>query len=295
MYGRPRVRVAGRAGQVWSGRFPAVIPHHQGNPRVSGGGEIEAKKLGNSLRKWTQAENSQKDDAPGISGTGINLERENEDMTLPNVNPSSEIKTVETAATDKTQLDTNDPVSWLPITDPVRCFLVEKGPEQGKGSKNIYLTEGEDTERKFHVHWFTKKMSNGEMVPRPWLMYSKKREAIFCFPCILFGSSSTKQTRPALADAQRGFNDWRHLSPCIPERENSTLHRENCIKWKTLEQQMKNETTIDASLQKAIDQKTKKWRHILKVCTSIILFCAENNLPLRGSHEQLENQDLEFS
>ncbi|KAF2897617.1 hypothetical protein ILUMI_08557 [Ignelater luminosus] len=85
--------------------------------------KIEAKKLGNSLRKWTQAENSQEADVPGISGTGTNLEIENEDMTLPNIN-------------------TNDPVSWLPITDPVRCFLIEKDPDQGKGSKNIYLTEG---------------------------------------------------------------------------------------------------------------------------------------------------------
>ncbi|KAF2892830.1 hypothetical protein ILUMI_13339, partial [Ignelater luminosus] len=84
--------------------------------------KIEAKKLRNSLRKWTQAENSQEDDIR------------------------------ETAATDKTQLDTNDPVSWLPITDPVRCFLVEKRPDQGKGSKNVYLTEGEDTGRKFHTH-----------------------------------------------------------------------------------------------------------------------------------------------
>nr|CAI5841911.1 unnamed protein product [Callosobruchus analis] len=127
-------------------------------------------------------------------------------------------------------------------------------------------------------------MSNGEMVPRPWLIYSKKRDAIFCFPCILFGFSSTKQIMPALVDAQKGFNDWRHLSPRIPEHENSPFHRENCIKWKILEQKIKSKTAIDASLQKAIDQETNKWRHILKV---ILLFCTENNLPLRGSHERI--------
>nr|CAI5828283.1 unnamed protein product [Callosobruchus analis] len=33
--------------------------------------------------------------------------------------------------------------------------------------------------RKFHIHWFTKKMSNGEMVPRPWLIYSKKEMQYF--------------------------------------------------------------------------------------------------------------------
>nr|CAI5828284.1 unnamed protein product [Callosobruchus analis] len=92
---------------------------------------------------------------------------------------------------------------------------------------------------------------------------------------------------PALVDAQKGFNDWRHLSPRIPEHENSPFHRENCIKWKILEQKIKSKTAIDASLQKAIDQETNKWRHILKVCTSVLLFCTENNLPLRGSHERI--------
>ncbi|KAL4704071.1 hypothetical protein ACJJTC_001993 [Scirpophaga incertulas] len=271
--------------------------------------EMEAKKMENTLRKWTvtQQENSQEDVSnddvlalTGMSGTksGNNLkiiykEKEDnpvnpsqQDLTLPiTTSPSSEIQIEKAAATDKIQLDINDPVSWLPLTDHIRCFLVEKGPDQGKVSQNISSTE--DAGRKFNIHWFTKKMSNGEMVPRSWLIYSKKRDAIFCFPCILFGSSSTKQIMPALADAQKGFNDWRHLSPRIPEHENSTFHRENCIKWKMLEQKIKRKTTIDASLQKAIDQETNKWRHILKVCTNILLFCAENNLPLRGSHERI--------
>nr|CAI5826314.1 unnamed protein product [Callosobruchus analis] len=246
--------------------------------------------MGNILRKWTVTppENSQEDVSnddvlalPGMSGIKsennlmIKYEEDDpvnpsqQDLTLPiTTSPSSEIPIEKAAATDKIQLDTNDPVSWLPLTDHIRCFLVEKGPDQGKVSQNISSTE--DAGRKFHIHWFTKKMSNGEMVPRPWLIYSKKRDAIFCFPCMLFG-----------------FNDWRHLSPRIPEHENPPFHRENCIKWKILEQKIKSKTAIDASLQKAIDQETNKWRHILKVCTSILLFCTENNLPLRGFHERI--------
>nr|CAH7769133.1 unnamed protein product [Callosobruchus chinensis] len=56
-----------------------------------------------------------------------------QDLTLPiTTSPSSEIPIEKAAATDKIQLDTNDPVSWLPLTDHIRCFLVEKGPDQGK-------------------------------------------------------------------------------------------------------------------------------------------------------------------
>nr|CAI5866393.1 unnamed protein product [Callosobruchus analis] len=156
--------------------------------------EMEAKKMGNILRKWTVTppENSQEDVSnddvlalPGMSGIKsennlmIKYEEDDpvnpsqQDLTLPiTTSPSSEIPIEKAAATDKIQLDTKDPVSWLPLTDHIRCFLVEKGPDQGKVSQNISSTE--DAGRKFHIHWFTKKMSNGEMVPRPWLIYSKK-------------------------------------------------------------------------------------------------------------------------
>lgn len=141
--------------------------------------------MGNTLRKWTvtQPENSQEDVSnddvlalPGMSGikSGNNLKIKCEepvnpsqqDLTLPiTTSPSSEIQIEKAAASDKIQLDTNDPGSWLPLTDHIRCFLVEKGPDQGNVSQNISSTE--DAGRKFHKHWFTKKMSNGEMVPRP--------------------------------------------------------------------------------------------------------------------------------
>nr|CAH7756687.1 unnamed protein product [Callosobruchus chinensis] len=110
--------------------------------------------MGNILRKWTVTppENSQEDVSnddvlalPGMSGIKsennlmIKYEEDDpvnpsqQDLTLPiTTSPSSEIPIEKAAATDKIQLDTNDPVSWLPLTDHIRCFLVEKGPDQGK-------------------------------------------------------------------------------------------------------------------------------------------------------------------
>ncbi|KYN19759.1 hypothetical protein ALC57_07912, partial [Trachymyrmex cornetzi] len=54
-----------------------------------------------------------------------------------------------------------------------------------------------------------------------------KREAIFCFPCIIFNASQPSNSASSLTNPARGFNDWRHLSPRIPDHENSVLHREN--------------------------------------------------------------------
>ncbi|KAL3277619.1 hypothetical protein HHI36_012960 [Cryptolaemus montrouzieri] len=166
--------------------------------------EMESKKWEIRFEsEESQPENSQKEVSnhkvlvhPGMSGTRSenNLKIEykedslfspfQQDLTLPiTTSPSSEIQIEEAAATDKIQLDINDPVSWLLLIDHIRCFLVEKGPDQGEGSQNISSTE--DAGRKFHMHWFT-----------------------------------IKQIMTALADAQKGFNDWRHLSPHIHEHEN---------------------------------------------------------------------------
>jgi len=49
--------------------------------------------------------------------------------------------------------------------------------------------------------------------------------------------------------------------------------------------------TIDDELQQIIQNEKNKWRHILKIVTRIILFCSNNNLPLRGSSEKMYSQN----
>ncbi|XP_018368317.1 PREDICTED: uncharacterized protein LOC108764528 [Trachymyrmex cornetzi] len=125
-------------------------------------------------------------------------------------------------------LDRNDPQSWFPLNDSIRNFLIEQGPDQGKWST---FSLSDTTNRKFSKEWFRRKLANGQ------------------FP----SNSASSLTNPA-----RGFNDWRHLSPRIPDHENSVLHH----------------------------QEKEKWRHILKVHIDV-MFCAENNLASRGSHEKI--------
>lgn len=61
----------------------------------------------------------------------------------------------------RTRLDTKDPVTWIPITDSARR-------NQEKSIQIFHSTE--DAGRKFHEHWFSERMNNGEIVPRQWLI-----------------------------------------------------------------------------------------------------------------------------
>jgi hypothetical protein len=80
-------------------------------------------------------------------------------------------------------LNLNDPPSWPNMKDKVRCCLVERGPDQGKGAD---LKANRQYECCFTGSWFTKLLSHGNSVDRDWMMYCKTNKSLFCFPCILF-------------------------------------------------------------------------------------------------------------
>ena len=90
----------------------------------------------------------------------------------------------------------------------------------------------------------------------------------------------------------KGFSDWQHLNPRLSEHENSVAHRQSYIQWKDLEKGLNEEKTIDANMQKAINVEKARWRHILKVMVDVIMFCAKNNLALRGCWSEDEPEAI---
>jgi len=46
---------------------------------------------------------------------------------------------------------------------------------------------------------------------------------------------------------------------------------------------------IDDSLRKEIKSEQEKWRHVLKIILDVLLYCANNNLALRGNSEEIGN------
>lgn len=185
-------------------------------------------------------------------------------------------------ATQQHAINYNNPSSWPCITDGIRITLILHGPDQGKNIdfRNIETKDG----RRFLPHWFKKKLPNGETVDRNWLIYSKNQNAIFCFPCCLF---EIRQIQiPMIANRREGFSDWKNLNR-IEDHETSPDHRKYFVQWKTLESGLKNSRCIDNSLQNAILLEKERWRHILRAILNAIMFCAKNNLALRGSTSEI--------
>lgn len=178
-------------------------------------------------------------------------------------------------------INVNDPPSWPPISDKIRLFLTQHGPEQGHDADFRETTA--EGGRRFSKEWFYKKCSNGERVHRNWLIYSKTSRSIFCFSCIVFGKGKIDSS---ICNKKKGFKDWKNLNR-INDHENCASHRDAYLQWKCFEKNIKCGGLIDDSLQKAILTEKEKWRNILRVVLDVILFCAKNNLPLRGTKEHV--------
>ena len=180
----------------------------------------------------------------------------------------------------------DDPCKWPNVTDSVRVKLVERGP-QTVDLEKFYFPISDDA-RHLSKKWFFKDLPNGESVKRQWMLYSKSQNAVFCFPCILFSKESN--TGP-FADIKQGFNDWKHLNPHIKLHENSEMHRKCYVEWKELEVRLRQNSSLDADFQRSINAETEKWRNLLKVVVGVVLYCAKNNLPLRGSSDSIADHN----
>lgn len=69
------------------------------------------------------------------------------------------------------------------------------------------------------------------------------------------------------------------------------LNTQNSTKWKIFEKGQRNGGLIDNSIQTALKYEVNKWKHILKTVLKCIIFCAENNLSLRGHSGDINKED----
>ncbi|XP_030405322.1 zinc finger MYM-type protein 1-like [Gopherus evgoodei] len=184
-----------------------------------------------------------------------------------------EIKTVETVLA----WDIDDLGTWpQSLNNEYRAIILEKGPVRIKGLEYPKDIRG----RKFTKNNYYKRLSNGEIVNRRWLVYSKCKDAVFCFPCKIFNSCNFKI-------ATMGINDWKNLSHILPQHEKAQYHIESMHKWCELSVRLKNQTTLDAQNQRLLESEKQHWHRVLERLLSIVEYLSTNNLAFRGSVEKL--------
>ncbi len=176
----------------------------------------------------------------------------------------------------------NDPADWPPVlTDFVRAEFVRRGPFK----PGLDFSYPKDKSRRvFHSDLLQRQLSNGEKVPRSWLSYSVKNNAVYCFCCKLFSTKDYKIIK-------EGVNDWSNINVILGHHEGSPEHTNNMLKWRELDLCLSRGQTLDQIQMTILEAERKRWRDVLTRLISITQSLAERNLAFRGSSDKLFQPD----
>ena len=106
--------------------------------------------------------------------------------------------------------------NWkINICQKERDLIVEMGPV--RITNFVYPVENN---RSFNDKYYTRSLANGEKHDRPWLVYSRIKNKVFCFCYVLF----KKGLSSPLTSANQGYNDWRNIYVRLVEHEKSSSH-----------------------------------------------------------------------
>lgn len=114
-------------------------------------------------------------------------------------------------------------------------------------------------------------------------MYSKIKDAVFCFCCKLFSSSRSNF-------ATVGIRDWKHMSDKLKQHETSRDHITSTTKWIEAKRRLNSDKCIDQALQLQISRQRAHWQDVLKRIIAAVQFLAEGNSAFRGKTSKL-NED----
>ncbi|KAF0709895.1 zinc finger MYM-type protein 1-like [Aphis craccivora] len=184
---------------------------------------------------------------------------------------------------DVQEIDLSDPASWIEgLSQNLRDEIIKIGPVR-VNNIDYPLHTIQNTPRKFSDKYYYRTLSNGEIVNRQWLVYSKSKDLAFCYCCKLFPSLDLRQSQLATY----GTNDWKHMTDNLKLHERSRPHIISAQKWIELKTRISKSQTIDKVQQIAIEKEKAHWKNVMIRIISVIHYLAKHNSSFRGSTDVL--------
>ncbi|XP_071690513.1 uncharacterized protein [Rutidosis leptorrhynchoides] len=175
-------------------------------------------------------------------------------------------------------VDIFDPRSWEGLNSDEIKLLVEKGPKRDNNIVSGPYTKN----RRFCATLYTRTLPNLEKCDRPWLVYSKELDKIFCFCCKIF-----RKGQPRGGLAGKGYKNWHHAPEKLGIHETTRVHLANMSKWYDMRKRLKLKETIDKVQYEQLMKERDYWMQVLLRIVAVVKFLAKHSLAFRGSKEKL--------
>ncbi|EFN72575.1 Zinc finger MYM-type protein 1, partial [Camponotus floridanus] len=114
-----------------------------------------------------------------------------------------------------------------------------------------------------------------------WLIYSKSKNAVFCFSCSLYKRNENKFS------SSSGYSDWSNIYRAIKDHEQTKKHLEAFKSWQLFANRMVSQHTIDFHNEKVLKIEEMHWRDVFKRIILIVKYLAQQNLAFRGTSNTL--------
>lgn len=187
-------------------------------------------------------------------------------------------------------LNLNDPGEWPDfINDALRQQIVKIGAPNFEELCAYKFPPDLNNQVFSKTLLYSKSTNQREKLPRDWLVWSSVNNSFYCFSCFLFKNSFSGPCNSNLVK-KGGFSPsevpWKKLYTRFPLHEESAMHKNCYVSWKSLEQSLTGKG-IDSSIQKQIMCETERWKAILKRIIDVTLHLASRGLPFRGENSHI--------
>ena len=122
-----------------------------------------------------------------------------------------------------------------------------------------------------------------------WLEYSVQHDTCYCYPCHIFGTSSSySRSRPEHAFTVTGFCNWKKANGkdgVLNCHANTVSHQQAEVAWHQYKYNTVHGTSISDRINSARSVTIAQNRHYLKTILEILMFCGHQEIALHGHRE----------
>ena len=226
-----------------------------------------------------------------VSSATAEAEPVNEDVSTTATQSTKSETVPQKSCNPEALVSLNDSDFPTTITNPeIKRAIIAADPTQPEGP---FPKESPQTGHSFSNSYYSFITQSGVTLRRFWLCYSRSIDRVYCQPCWLFSCKNAPPSRPGTSFSLQnpwgttGLNDWGHLSQRIRSHETSASHAEACV----VNEQWRNNKTIEETLHVSLLEKTNFWQKVLERLLNVTLMLAMCNSPFRGSTEELSNEN----